>query len=314
LQNNLNRSQDGLNGLCQASNRSGNEVVNLNAAALTSVFSEKQIFRVSPAVKSVHIYPLKQGSVGNFIRHSHWALEYHSKDAGFIELKNKPGNWLKRRANSVHIYAPGCCYREDTQKADLPLEENYFIFTGGENCGLEHLINPELSCAFLRDTEGKVGTLMRTAGDLCETNGERAFWKVQAVFMEIIQLLTSAHRTSEGEWDIADDSDEVNFADEVEAYLRRNISNTIKTSDIARYMKVSESSLNHRFKHDTGISPIARLIEIRMDFAKSLLLKGEKLTTIADMTGFYDEYHLSKTFKKQTGLSPRSFKNKQFMS
>jgi AraC-like DNA-binding protein len=76
-------------------------------------------------------------------------------------------------------------------------------------------------------------------------------------------------------------------------------------------MKVSESSLNHRFKNDTGISPIARLIEIRMEFAKSLLLKGEKLTTIADMTGFHDEYHLSKTFKKQIGLSPRAFKNKQ---
>jgi len=45
-----------------------------------------------------------------------------------------------------------------------------------------------------------------------------------------------------------------------------------------------------------------------MDFAKSLLLKGEKLITIAEMTGFYDEYHLSKTFKKQTGLSPRTFK------
>ena len=144
--------------------------------------------------------------------------------------------------------------------ADLPLEENYFIFTGGENCGLERLIAPELSCAFLRDTEGKVGTLMRTAGDLCETNGERAFWKVQAVFMEIIKLLTSAHRTSEGKWDICKTSDEITFADEVEAYLRKNIANNVKTSDIARYMKVSESSLNHRFKNDTEISPIARLI------------------------------------------------------
>jgi AraC-like DNA-binding protein len=277
---------------------------------VSSVFSEKQTSQVFPAVKSVHVYPFRQGGVGNFIKSNHWALEYHSKDAGFIELKNKPGKWLRRRPNSVHIYAPGCCYREDTREADLPLEENYFIFTGGETCGLERLIAPELLCTFLRDTEGKIGNLMRSAGELCEVNGERAFWKVQAIFMEIIQLLNSAHRTDEGEWDIAGGGNEIDFADRVETYLRKNISGNIKTSDIARYMKVSESSLNHRFKSDTGISPIARLIEIRMDFAKSLLLKGEKLTTIADMTGFYDEYHLSKTFKKQTGLSPREFKNK----
>ena len=277
---------------------------------IASVFSEEQTSRIFPAVKSVHVYPFRQGGIGNFINHNFWALEYHSKDAGFIELKNEPGNWLRRRANSVHIYAPGSCYREDTQKADLPLEENYFIFTGGENCGLEHLINPELSCAFIRDAESKIGSLMRKAGELCEVNGERAFWKVQAIFMEIIQLLMFARKVSEDEWEIVADSNELNFADEVEAYLRRNISNAIKTSDIARYMKVSESSLNHRFKSDTGISPIARLIEIRMDFAKGLLLKGEKLTTIAEMTGFYDEYHLSKTFKKQTGFSPREFKGK----
>ena len=152
---------------------------------------------------------------------------------------------------------------------------------------------------------------MRKAGGLCEINGERVFWKVQALFMEIIQLLMSARKTSERKWDIASVNDEISFADEVEVYLRKNIANNVKTSDIARYMKVSESSLNHKFKNDTGISPIARLIEMRIDFVKSLLLKGEKLTTIADMTGFYDEYHLSKTFKKQSGLSPRAFKNKK---
>lgn len=274
-------------------------------------FPKKQINGVSPAVNSVHVYHLKLSSIGNFINSSNWALEYHSKDAGFIELRDEPGKWRKRQANSVHIYAPGCYYREDTREADLPLEENYFLFTGGEQCGLERLINPDLQFAILSDSEGKVGDLMRKAGELCEVNGKRAFWKVQSLFMEIIQLLTSASKTSEGKWMIGGDNDEISFADEVEIYLRKNIAKNIKTSDIARYMKVSESSLNHKFKNDTGISPIARLIEIRMDFTKSLLLKGERLTTIADMTGFYDEYHLSKMFKKQTGLSPRVFKNKQ---
>jgi AraC-like DNA-binding protein len=273
-------------------------------------FSEDQADGLCPVVTSVHVYPLRRGHIGNFSCQTSWALEYHSKDAGFIELRNDPGKWRKRRADSVHIYGPECFYREDTQKADLPLEENYFIFTGGEVCGFTDLLDSGLLFAVLHDPEGKVGHLMRKAGELCEIGGMRAFWKVQALFMEIIQLLMSARNKSKGSWtlDCVDKEFEPGFADEVEQYLRKNIAQNVKTSEIARYMKVSESSLNHKFKDKTGTSPINRLIEIRMDFAKSLLLKGEKLKNIADMIGFYDEYHLSKTFKKQLGISPRAFK------
>ena len=112
-------------------------------------FSEKQICGVSPVVKSVHLYPLSLGGLGNFTKHNSWALEYHSKDAGFIELRNEPGKWQKRKANSVHLYAPGCCYREDTREANLTLEENYFLLTSGEKCGFEHLIDPDLLLAIL---------------------------------------------------------------------------------------------------------------------------------------------------------------------
>jgi hypothetical protein len=82
-------------------------------------FPKKQTAQVSPVVSSVHVYPLKLGSVGNFTHLNSWALEYHSKEAGLIELRNDRGNWRKRQANSVHIYAPECYYREDTRKADF---------------------------------------------------------------------------------------------------------------------------------------------------------------------------------------------------
>ena len=266
--------------------------------------------QVSPAVKSVNVFPLNLRRIGNCATPLTWALEYHSKDAGLVELEAEAGRCRRRRANSIHIYAPGCNYREDTRTADLPLEENYFAITDADKCGFGRLIDSHLRFAVLRDPAGRVGELMRKAGELCESNGERVFWFVQSIFMEIVQILMSARQTGPGEWDI-DPVDEVYFAVEVEAYLRKNIANNVKISDIARYMKVSESSLNHRFKQDTGFSPIARLIEIRMDFAKSLLLKGEKLVNIAEMTGFYDEYHLSKTFKKQTGMTPREFRTRK---
>jgi transcriptional regulator GlxA family with amidase domain len=51
-----------------------------------------------------------------------------------------------------------------------------------------------------------------------------------------------------------------------------------------------------------------RVFEIRIETASHLLLRGEKLKTIAAMTGFCDEYHLSKTFKQVTGRKPKNYK------
>jgi AraC-like DNA-binding protein len=73
-------------------------------------------------------------------------------------------------------------------------------------------------------------------------------------------------------------------------------------------MMVSESTLNHKFKAETGVSPITRLNELRIDYAKGLLLKGKVLKNIAAEAGFYDQYYFSKMFKQITGTSPGKYK------
>ena len=98
------------------------------------------------------------------------------------------------------------------------------------------------------------------------------------------------------------------FSHSVEEYLKKNIGRNVTLAEITKYMKTSESLLSHKFKEETGVSPISRHTELRMEFARSLILKGEKLRYIAEMTGYGDEYHLSKVFKSVTGLSPRNFK------
>lgn len=57
-----------------------------------------------------------------------------------------------------------------------------------------------------------------------------------------------------------------------------------------------------------GITP--RLINLRIDRVKHLLLRVAPLTQVALATGFSDALHLSKTFKHIEGISPRDFLNK----
>lgn len=272
-------------------------------------FSSELKKQIAPHVASVHIYPLRQAGIGNFTCSPSWALEYHSKDAGFLEISTMPGKLIKRAAGTIHIYSPNCKYREDTNSADLPLEENYFIFEPGSCNTFEKFVDTETGMGIIKDKTGVVGKLMSNAGGLSAKNGQNSFWKVQGIFLEIIDLMGTVYQNNDGEWILRERAFQLSFVDEVEAFLRRNVSTKIKNRDIARYMKVSESSLNHRFKQEAGISPIARHIEMRIEFAKSLLLKGEKLVTIAEMAGFHDEFHLSKTFKKVCDYSPREYRD-----
>jgi len=53
---------------------------------------------------------------------------------------------------------------------------------------------------------------------------------------------------------------------------------------------------------------MAVLREIRIEAAKAMLLRGSMtLDQISAKTGFADAFHLSRTFKKHEGCSPRAF-------
>jgi AraC-like DNA-binding protein len=264
---------------------------------------------VSPAVERVCCYPLKAGRISNAINGARWAIEYHSKYAGLMRLKKYPDGWIKREEKTVHIYAPGCEYVENTLDADLPIQETYIIFRDETLPVLADMVGLD-GFAKIYVEDDSMQELFLNAVKFCDAYGEKGFWKVQTALMEIIHLLSMARKESGFSWRISGESTQGAelFSEKVDKYLRKNIDRNLKSSDIASFMKVSESTLNHKYKEEAGLAPISRFIEMRIDFAKSLLMKGETLKIIAEMTGYYDEYHLSKAFKKTVGLSPREYR------
>jgi len=71
---------------------------------------------------------------------------------------------------------------------------------------------------------------------------------------------------------------------------------------------LSERSMQRIFKERTGLSPKKYADIIRFQHAVEFIGKTEKLTTAAYETGFYDQAHFVKEFKRFTGLSPSEFK------
>jgi len=85
----------------------------------------------------------------------------------------------------------------------------------------------------------------------------------------------------------------------------------VRLADLARALHLSPSSLSHRYRTAAGESPMQSLKRLRILRAKVLLLKGHSLADVAEQLGFYDQVHLSVTFKKSEGVSPRAFLNGQ---
>ena len=80
-------------------------------------------------------------------------------------------------------------------------------------------------------------------------------------------------------------------------------------AEIAEQCGVSECYFRRLFQEYSGESPMNFRQRYRIEKAKQLLLSDEHYTVgeIAEMLGFSDIYHFSKTFKKHFGLSPREY-------
>jgi AraC-like DNA-binding protein len=191
------------------------------------------------------------------------------------------------------------------------VQETYWIFGGGEAAGLGRFVeNPERFARFL-DPENLIGSLMLEAARFCCDRGQGAFWKVQSLFTEALFLLSDSRRTESSDYQVSSSRPRQSFGLQVEQYLRTHLSEPVALAAIARHMRVSPSTLSHSFRSETGVPPMARLMELRIEHAKSLLLKGEKLKVIAGLTGHSSEYHLSRNFKAVTGISPSGFRSAQ---
>ncbi len=284
-----------------------------NLTNVTHRFKNRAIPKLNLSAIEIYSFPFTTPGVSGIFSPPEWAVEYHYEYAGKIKLLN-PGEKtsINREKHMVHLYAPGCLFKEDTRESVLPRQETYMRFKGGELCGLLKFTGENRKfCRFL-DREKKIGDILEKAALLCSMQGEEAFWEIQSLLINCISVLLKASgKITENTREIPDEnSPEDLFIENVESYIRQNISKTIKNSELAGYMNLSESTFNHRFKEQAGASPKSRVLEIKIATAKSLLLKGKRLQEIAALTGFHDEFHLSRTFKKFTGESPTGFRNR----
>jgi len=104
-----------------------------------------------------------------------------------------------------------------------------------------------------------------------------------------------------------------NSSDAVEkviSYINANFSSKITNSNLANMTGYHSYHLNRIFKKQTGMTVHKYIMEIRLNEAKKLIMSGGlPLYSIAQMTGFNSDTHLSSCYKAYFGYSPIEYKN-----
>ena|ERR1700704_5092867 len=93
-------------------------------------------------------------------------------------------------------------------------------------------------------------------------------------------------------------------------YIHANLAGAVRLKDIAGTVGMSMFHLSRTFRASTGVTLHRYLTRARVEKVKALLLDSDQsLAAIADATGFSDQNHMSKTFRRFTGTTPRLFRH-----
>ena len=94
-------------------------------------------------------------------------------------------------------------------------------------------------------------------------------------------------------------------------YIHLHYKNDISVQDLSNYLSISNSYFSQLFSRETGIAFSKYLMNYRVERAKELLSGTPmRVYQIAAEVGYSDVKYFLKVFKKVTGVSPQSYRDK----
>ena len=98
--------------------------------------------------------------------------------------------------------------------------------------------------------------------------------------------------------------------DRMTRYVERNYRKSISLPDIAEQLHANQSYLSRLYKSCSGVNLFDDIQRRRIEKAKECLTaSGWKVQAVAEYVGFEDSAYFSRVFKKETGMSPKEYRN-----
>ena len=90
-------------------------------------------------------------------------------------------------------------------------------------------------------------------------------------------------------------------------YIDKHFRKGVTIDELSDHCGVSKYHLIRQFKQHFGITPRQFMISQRVGLARRLIALGASISNAAIDSGFFDQSHMTRCFKKVTGYSPGRF-------
>lgn len=90
-------------------------------------------------------------------------------------------------------------------------------------------------------------------------------------------------------------------------YLQNHYAQSVTLDQLATIARLKPLRLLRVFQRSIGLPPHAYLVQLRVARAKHLLATGQSIAAVALDTGFTDQSHLNRHFKRVVGITPGQY-------
>jgi len=97
----------------------------------------------------------------------------------------------------------------------------------------------------------------------------------------------------------------------VRDYLEARPSRAVTLAELAALAELGEFRLVRSFRRAFGLPPYAYHLQVRINRARGLLRSGVPVAEVAHRTGFADQAHLTRHFRKLVGITPGLYRAAQ---
>lgn len=95
----------------------------------------------------------------------------------------------------------------------------------------------------------------------------------------------------------------------VDTFINEHIDQCIRTTELSSLLGLSVGHFSQAFKQSTGMTPLMYVAAVRVEAARRFMLcSAHSLSDVALSHGFCDQSHFCRVFRRETGLSPQTWR------